>query len=82
MNDILGRTVTDGITGFTGVAIGHVRYLTGCNQTLVQPAGKDATVRPNAEWFDDQRLSVIDVVPPVVLDNSATPGCDRAAPHR
>ncbi|HWA22287.1 MAG TPA: hypothetical protein VG735_07835 [Caulobacterales bacterium] len=37
MNSIIGKTITDSITGFCGVVIGRVEYITGCNQLLVQP---------------------------------------------
>lgn len=77
----VGGTYKDSITGFTGVAIGHVVYLTGCNQTLLQPEGKESSVRPVAEWFDDQRL-IKESAELVRLDNSKTPGCDRMAPKR
>lgn len=77
---ILGATYSDAITGFRGVAIGHCEYLTGCNQTLLQPQGKDNSVRPEAQWFDDQRLTRESRAKMVVLDNSRTPGCDRPAP--
>lgn len=77
----LGKTYTDTITNFTGVTIGHCEYLTGCNQSLLQPRGTDPGKRPESEWFDDQRLVLADL-PVVVLDNSATPGCDRQAQKR
>jgi len=81
----LGITVRDVITGFEGVVIGHVQYLTGCNQALVQPRGDESvhvvTKRPESEWFDVQRLSVRPHLK-VVLDNGDTPGCDREAPKR
>lgn len=77
----VGGTYKDVITGFEGVAIGHVVYLTGCNQTLLQPEGKDSAVRPVAEWFDDQRLQLASHEV-IKLDNSQTPGCDRMAPKR
>lgn len=71
----LGVTVTDKITGF-------VQYLTGCNQCLVAPPlSADGGVR-EAAWFDVQRLDVDAMVPTIVLDNGATPGCDRPAPIR
>ncbi len=76
----LGKTYTDSITGFKGVAIGHVEYLTGCNQVLLSPKGKEAHTRPSSEWFDTQRVGVDDAVAKVVLDNGETPGADRAAP--
>jgi hypothetical protein len=87
-NKTLGYLVSDRITGFTGIAIGHVEYLTGCNQTLVVPrVGGDGAIRAG-EWFDDQRLQFSasgngDVAPGerIVLDNGSTPGCD-APPSR
>lgn len=77
---MLGFTLRDTITGFTGVAIGHCTYLTGCHQTLLQPAGTDPAKRPDSEWFDDQRLKLVTDVPALVLDNGTTPGADREAP--
>lgn len=79
MNVELGRTYTDKITGFTGVAIGRVEYLTGCNQALLQPSSDDPRKRPDSEWFDDQRLDHVEG-PVVTLDNGKNPGCDKAAP--
>lgn len=79
---MLGKTVSDRITGFRGVVTGYVEYLSGCNQVLVvPPISADGTLR-DASWFDVQRVDVLDHVPPVVLDNGTTPGCDRAAPKR
>ena len=40
-NIILGATYRDVITGFSGVATGYVKYLTGCNQVLIQPEARD-----------------------------------------
>jgi hypothetical protein len=78
----LGYTVTDRITGFRGVVTGVVHYLTGCHQALVAPPlGGDGALR-DSSWFDLQRLDVDQAVAPVVLDNGATPGADRAAPKR
>lgn len=77
---VLGCTYKDIITGFSGVAVGYVQYLTGCNQALLAPQGSDPTKKPDSEWFDVQRLRIAPDVDRVVLDNGATPGCDRAAP--
>lgn len=83
----LGITVQDQITGFRGVVIGHVQYLTGCNQALVQPGLADlseqghVTKRPDSEWFDVQRLQRVGNTK-ITLDNGSTPGADRAAPKR
>ena len=73
----LGDTVTDLITGFTGVVVGIVYYISGCNQALVVPTvDADGKLR-DGSWFDVQRL-VIMPEPRIVLDNGNTPGCDIA----
>lgn len=77
---MLGLTVKDRITGFTGIVTGYVEYLTGCNQALVVPPMKDGKL-PASEWFDVQRLEDTGASR-MVLDNGATPGCDKAAPKR
>jgi hypothetical protein len=77
---MLGLTVRNRITGFTGVVTGHVEYLTGCNQALVVPPVQDGKL-PESQWFDVQRLESTGAER-IVLDNGATPGCDKAAPKR
>lgn len=77
----LGKTYTDKITKFSGVATGHVHYISGCNQVLLAPpVDSDGKMRPS-EWFDEQRLEE-QPAPEIVLDNSKTPGPDKAAPKR
>lgn len=77
----LGKTYTDKISGFKGVATGHVTYITGCNQVLLGPKiGKDGKI-PDSQWFDEQRLEV-GKEPQVILDNGKTPGFDKEAPKR
>ena len=77
---ILGASYRDKITGFTGVATGHVSYLTGCNQVLVQPKlDAEGKVR-DSMWFDEQRLEIDTTMPITTLDNSQTPGFDKQAP--
>lgn len=82
MNDRLGRTYKDTITGFEGVATGHCEYLTGCNQTLLAPPLTDGGKLPDSHWFDDQRLTVVPGKARVLLDNGQAPGFDKAAPKR
>lgn len=80
MDERLGHTYRDKITGFEGVAVGHVSYLTGCNQTLLSPATTDNGKINDSHWFDDQRLAQVQHVKQVVLDNGATPGFGPVAP--
>jgi len=76
----LGIKAKDKITGFEGVVTGVCKYISGCNQALLTPPVKDgAYVEPH--WFDVQRVEALEGVP-VVLDNSETPGFDKAAPKR
>ena len=77
----LGRKYKDKITGFEGVATGYVRYLTGCNQVLLAPAVDSTGALRDPQWFDEQRLDVIDDEP-VTLNNGDSPGFDRPAPKR
>jgi len=59
----LGMKVSDLVTGFQGIVTGHARYITGCDQYLVQPEPKAedlGRVRPVAEWFDDNRIVPMD----------------------
>lgn len=81
MNDRLGYTFKDKISGFQGVATGHCEYITGCNQTLIQPPSLEGGSPIESRWFDDQRLEKLDNGR-IVLDNGATPGFDREAPKR
>lgn len=79
---VLGATYTDRITGFKGVAVGYVQYITGCNQTLIQPKAVDGAMK-DSHWIDEQRLDVDPNHPVVVIPNSnANPGFDKAPPKR
>jgi len=78
---VLGQSVKDIITGFSGVVTGRVEYITGCNQVLVAPkVGKDGA-HVDSYWIDEQRVEVLKKKR-VVLDNGSTPGFDKAAPKR
>lgn len=77
----VGMKVKDKITGFAGTVTGVVRYISGCNQALVVPPAREDGSFISGEWFDLQRLEITsqDVL---VLDNSITPGADRAPTRR
>ncbi len=65
----LGQTVT----GFSGKATAHCRYITGCDQILVQPAVKEGGEFVEQRWFDITRLD-----PSVSVETD--PGADIPAP--
>jgi hypothetical protein len=58
---ILGSTVKDKITGFTGIAIEVSQSLYSAGQVRVQPEATDsasgATVK--GEWFDEGRIEIV-----------------------
>jgi hypothetical protein len=53
----LGAKVLDQITGFEGVVIGRVEYLTGCAQYLLQPPVKKDGDWIESRWMDEDRLA-------------------------
>jgi hypothetical protein len=79
----MGSRVKDRITGFQGTLTGRAEYISGCTQCLVAPTVKADGSFAESQWFDEQRLEVIDVkAAPIVLENDKTPGADIAAPKR
>ncbi len=80
MNKSLGLTMTDKITGVTGVVIAVTEYLTGCNQLLIQPPAGDSGVYVDCIWIDEQRLDNIATRKRVTLENEKTPGFGPQAP--
>lgn len=76
----LGHTYEDKITGFAGLATGHVEYLTGCSQVFLTPRVDAAGKTRDGGWFDAQRLELQEDGLKVDLDNSETPGFGDPAP--
>lgn len=52
----LGAHVEEKVTGFRGVVMGRVEYLTGCAQVLVQPKAKEDGSWVEPRWFDETRV--------------------------
>lgn len=92
----IGCKYKDLLTGFEGIAIGTVVYITGCNQALIQPRGAPDK-RPESEWVDEQRLEQVgeemvelpevEAAPPAAGGSSVrgikvTTGGDREPPKR
>lgn len=61
----LGARVKDKVSGFTGIVTSRYDCLTGCNRYAVQgQCGADGKM-PEAIWFDEHILEVLD---PAALD--------------
>ena len=56
----LGDLVQDQISGFIGVVTAVSTYLNGCTQMCVVPKVDKEGKKVDAEWFDFQRLTVLD----------------------
>lgn len=78
-----GFTYRDRISGFEGVATGHVRYMTGCHQVLLQPDCSKSSTYFEPFWFDEQRVERVNDGTAIVLpERDAAVGSDKAAPKR
>ena len=60
MRQHFGKHGRDVVTGFKGLITGHCEYWTGCNQTLLIPLATEEVPRPEGEWFDDNRIYIIE----------------------
>lgn len=58
---ILGSTLRDKVTGFTGIATSRVVYLNGCVQYGISPKVKEGEMKhPDTEYIDVSQLEFID----------------------
>jgi hypothetical protein len=60
---LLGLSVRDAVTNFTGVVTSVTFDLYGCIQTLVNPGMDKEGKLGNSQWFDKNRLIVLDKNP-------------------
>lgn len=77
-----GSTVSDKITGFSGIVIGKSSYITGCDQYLIQPKIKDGSF-VEGRWIDEGRLELVEensIEPQSVMSDEN--GCDIPAPMK
>ncbi|MEW8027811.1 MAG: hypothetical protein AB2806_08740 [Candidatus Thiodiazotropha sp.] len=75
----LGKKARDKITGFEGVVIAKVTYLTGCDQYGLTPPAKDGKVN-DTQYFDEGRIELIPdspIVPNVTTKKPGGPNRDR-----
>ncbi|MEP1521974.1 hypothetical protein [Ascidiaceihabitans sp.] len=53
-----GDQIRDTITGYEGVCIGRIEYISGCNQLLCQPKAGEGK-EPQSHWFDVERVELV-----------------------
>ena len=71
----LGSKVRDSITGFTGIATSRTEYLYGCVHVGISPQELKDGKPIEVQWFDEQRVVVLEAKPPAVSpDSSAVSG--------
>ncbi len=70
--DKMGEVVEDKITGFSGIVTGHVKYVTGCIQYLVQPP-----VTKDGSWREPMWIDEINIAKRIKKEK-AKPGGPRA----
>ena len=69
----LGREVESLVTGFRGILMGYVVYLSGCNQCLVMPKVSESGDNRESIWIDIQCLKYVGTEK-IIIDNGNTPG--------
>jgi len=72
----LGKKYRDKVTDFEGVAIGQTNWLTGCATAGLQGKINKEGKKPEAEWFDVNRLEPVESKA-VDIDT----GTDKGGPH-
>lgn len=79
----LGSLVRDSVTGFSGMATARTVYLYGCVRITVPPTALHDGSPVADEWFDEQRIEVVEPREPVVsAASSATSGGPQNDPPR
>ena len=80
----LGSKVVDSITGFEGIATARHEYLYGCVRITITPDKLHDGKPVDEQWFDEQRLNLVEVRDPVVspLSSARTGGPQSAPPSR
>ena len=75
----LGVMVKDCVTGFRGVVMGRVEYLSGCNQYLILPKVGSDSKYTLGQWLDEQRL-IIDISVDKIVLSVKDPGGPQENP--
>lgn len=78
----LGKKAKDKVTGFEGIIVSKITYLTGCDQYGITPPAKDGKVA-GTDYFDVKRVEIIGdgVSIESVADEKDPGGPNRDAPN-
>jgi len=78
----LGSRVRDTVTGFEGVAVARTEWVHGCARYGVEATELHDGKPIEAQWFDEQRLSLVAGASSVRADDlaGAAPGGPRPDP--
>lgn len=66
MKILMGQKAKDVITGFQGIVTGKAQYITGCEQALLVPPVKPDGEFVSGNWFDEDRLDLVDPLIPAL----------------
>jgi hypothetical protein len=78
----LGSKVRDTITGFEGIATGRGVYLNGCVSVCITRSELTKDGEPKVEWFDEQRVEVVESGAFRAQPSAATAGGPQDVPPR
>lgn len=56
---MLGKTMRDEVSGFTGIATGKLEWMNGCVQFFLKPKIGDDQKMRDGEWIDSNQLTVV-----------------------
>ena len=58
----LGDELKDEISGFKGIVVARIEYLTGCEQYQLQPRGLNKEKLPwTSKWFDVEQIIKVSI---------------------
>lgn len=77
----LGRNAQDKLTGFKGVLVGRIQFLTGCNRYAIRPTHLDKEGKTiDSEYFDEGRIEILKGGIDIPSISVSQPGSDDRHP--
>lgn len=69
----LGQKARDTVTGFQGVAVAYTKWLNGCMRFGLQPPVDKEGKLPEAQWFDEPQIELVEDGVPVGPSDTGGP---------